>query len=88
MSTSGGSASAIGPSGTAAMLDWPQRILTVVSSLQLLTQDSHVDELRWLVHSASKSFLQSSTTSISILYAISLALSWQQPRRFHLPGGF
>ena len=47
-----------------------------------------VDEVRRLVHSASKLFLQSSTTSISILYAISLALGWQQPRRFPLPGAF
>ena len=88
MSASGGFTSAIDPSGTVAMPDWLQRILTVVSSLQLLTQDSHVDELRWLVRSASKSFLQSSTTSISILYATSLALSWQQPHLFPLPGGF
>lgn len=88
MSASFGSAFTIGLSSTATMLGWLQRILTVVSSLQVLTQGSRVDELRWLVLSASKSFLQSFTTSISILSAISLALSWQQPRRFPLPGGF
>ena len=92
MSASGGSAHTISLNGftvagiTTMTLGWSQRILTVVSSLQVLTQGSHVNELRRLVRSASNSFLQSFTTSISIHYAIFPALSWQQPRRFPLPG--